>query len=65
MKYALLYIVLIGLGLCVVHLARMGKQGRAEIWVFWRPYLPVIVFAWLATLAAILIAYFGGHIRVL
>lgn len=65
MKYVVLYIVLIGLGLGVVNLARMGKQGRAEIWAFWRPYMPVIAFAWFATLAAVLIAYFGGHIRVL
>jgi hypothetical protein len=65
MKYVLLYIVLIALGLGVVNLARMGKAGRSSIWKFWRPYLPVVLLSWLAVLAAILIAYFGGHIRVL
>lgn len=43
----------------------IGREARSACYQACRPFIPVVLLAWLAVAAAVLIAYFGGHIRVL
>lgn len=62
MKYVLLFLFIFALGMGVYY---MPKDGRRQLYRELRPMLLLGAISLLAVLAVILIAYFGGHLRVL
>lgn len=62
MKYVAMFVMVIFL---VLVLHTIPKAAWVALGAYLRPVLPVILLSALAVFAAALIAYFGGHIRVL
>lgn len=62
MKYVLVFLALL---LCMLAFHALGRAGRAQLYRDARPMLRFSAISAAAVLAVILIAYFGGHIRVL
>ena len=62
MKYVLLFLFIFAVGMGVYH---MTKDGRRQLYRELRPMLLLGAISLLTVLAVILIAYFGGHLRVL
>ena len=62
MKYVLLFLFIFAVSMGVYH---MSKDGRRQLYRELRPMLLLGAISLLAVSAVILIAYFGGHLRVL
>lgn len=62
MRYVALFLLLVVVG---VTLRSIPKEEWAPLRGVLRTYLPILLFSLAAVLAAVFIAYFGGHIRVL
>ena len=62
MKYIVLFVVLLA---CMLALYGLGGAGRRQLYRDARPMLRFGAISAAAVLAVVLIAYFGGYIRIL
>lgn len=65
MRYTFAFVALLMLGLVAHAVIGMEKQVRHELFKTSKPFLMAVLFSLFAVMATALIAYFGGHLRVL